>query len=189
MIDSTKIGLAWNAVTRPGYFGAKRNGKTADFNARFGAGNWKIQWKVGNEWFCPTEALLLYEDAYCEWFKAHLDKAKLLATTASDVFDDSPTNMRSGLDYSIQETPRSHYQDVAIRRVLLRLGLKFHGTHLVQVRRSNKGFGGEFSPGYIPFHRPELIEQPPLKGWWESGSIEEFWQSNKYLLKKVGGDL
>ena len=37
------------------------------------------------------------------------------------------------------------------------------------------------SPGVVPFHEPGSIAAPQLKGWWKSGTIESFWQSNKRL--------
>ncbi|HOU94965.1 MAG TPA: hypothetical protein PLU22_28135, partial [Polyangiaceae bacterium] len=60
------------------------------------------------------------------------------------------------------------------------LGRRFQGTELVRIRgRGSAGY--RLNPGVVPFHAPEAILKPELVGWWQPGSIESFWQSNKVL--------
>ncbi len=44
--------------------------------------------------------------------------------------------------------------------------------------------GVKWSSGQIPFHQPELIHKPELRGWWKPGSIESWFQSAQYLEAK-----
>ena len=37
------------------------------------------------------------------------------------------------------------------------------------------------SPGRVPFHMPGVLLDPELEGWWQPGSVESFYQSNKVL--------
>ncbi len=96
--------------------------------------------------------------------------------------------MNSGLDYTKQETKRTHIQDIAIRRSLIRLGKWFEGSELIRIRqeKGNHPLSMTLSPGRVPFHSPLLIIDPEIKGWWDSGTVESFYQSNRYLqvLKK-----
>ncbi|MFQ6010159.1 MAG: hypothetical protein ACE5J7_03520, partial [Candidatus Aenigmatarchaeota archaeon] len=58
---------------------------------------------------------------------------------------------------------------------------KFQGKKLVQIRSHKSYWGKNLSPGRVPFHRPELIVEPHLEGWWDDNSVECFYQSNKIL--------
>jgi len=78
----------------------------------------------------------------------------------------------------------THLQDIAIRRVVERRDWKFHGSELVQIRGDTTLWGSRLDPGKVPFHRPELIVSPPLVSWWNKNSIEDFYQSNKFLQVK-----
>jgi nicotinate-nucleotide adenylyltransferase len=71
-------------------------------------------------------------------------------------------------------------QDIAVRIALKSLKRKFEGDRLIQIR-GNRSEGSFLSPGVVPFHKPEAIEQPELQGWWGPGTVESFWQSNKVL--------
>jgi len=108
-----------------------------------------------------------------------------IVQTAADVFDHEADKVASGLDYDAQAGGLTHLQDVAVRRSLLRLGRWFSGDRLLQIR----GLRSEaytLNPGIVPFHFPEAIRRPELAGWWMSGSIESFWQSNKVVVSPMG---
>lgn len=173
----------WQSIERPGYFGAKRDAKLAEYDRVHGKDQWRLVWLVGElalDWDGMT---MLYEDAYFEFLKANPEIVDQLVSEASDVFDDAPSNIYSGLDYSAQETDRTHVQDISIRRALVRLGRWFEGDDLIQIR-DNLGthkLSMTLSPGQIPFHRSDLILGPEIEGWWKPGSVESFYQSNKVL--------
>ncbi len=191
-----------NGYFRPGQLGWERRKVFARLNAWFGEGGWEIRHRVGEELISEPEAYALYEEAYYEHFRSHPQELKELLALASDVYDTHPGNVASGTDYSVQ-TPNqaAHLQDIAIRRVIERFRndysapemsgvrevfpdpseIRFHGDHLVQIRgKDSEGY--RFGPGVMPFHRPELLLQPALRGWWAPGTVEEFFQSNKVIV-------
>lgn len=179
----------WETVERPGYFGSKREAKHAEYDQRFGVGNWRLAWDVNGQPFTREQMNMLYEDSYFEFLLAHPEVLDELVSVACDVYDDAPTNVESGLDYTCQETERTHVQDIAIRRAVSRLGRVFEGSELLQIR-DNLGthpLSMTLSPGRIPFHRKDLLLQPELEGWWEPGSVESFYQSNKVLQRHAEG--
>ena|SRR3989338_673364 len=173
----------WITVGRPGYLGGTRDLKHAEWSAHFGPWQWRLVWKIGGVFHGKEAVYALYEDAYFELLKNSSAVRDLLVREAENVYDDSPTNVDSGLNYFIQETKRAHIQDIAIRRSLVRLGLWFQGDKLIQIRDSEGAhtLSKILSPGRLYFHRPDLIEQPELAGWWYSLSVEAFYQSNKFL--------
>ncbi len=176
----------WKTIGRPGYFGAKRNDTYSQYDSIYGKDNWRIVWKIEGHFFDKYTVCTLYEDAYFSFLKNNPSILEQLVSSASDVYDDDISNMTSGLDYGAQETNRTHIQDIAIRRVLTRLGTKFKGSEPIQIRDrlGTHPLSRILSPGQVPFHRQELIEKPELEGWWNKSSVESFYQSNKYLQVK-----
>ncbi|HAH19607.1 MAG TPA: hypothetical protein DCL49_01740, partial [Candidatus Omnitrophica bacterium] len=177
---------------RPGYFGKDKNAIHEKLNQWFGAGNWEIRHLIDGTFVSLKEALVYYEDAYFEYFKSHPEELEWLVRNGSDVYDNNLTNIHSGTNYEIQETPDYHFQDIAIRRVFKRLWLVFKGAKYVQVRGlypsgrlpENHISGAHLSPARIFFHQPELILQPQLEGFWKPNSIEAFYQSSKVIILK-----
>lgn len=173
---------AWQIVGRPGYVGRQRQKRANKLDASFGAGRWRIEYFWKDEIISREEALNLYDEAYYRFLAARPDILDWLCATASDVYDTSPSNVNSGLDYLVQDEGATHLQDIAVRRAVKRLGRRFEGDHLVEIRgRNSEGYA--LNPGGVPFHEPELILQPrSIPGpWVEAGSVEDFWQSNKVL--------
>jgi len=173
----------WKIVCRPSFLGKRRDQQFQEWTTKYGVKRWRLAWKVGEATTDFQGACAVYEDAYFEFLKTHPEALQRLITEARDVYDDAPSNVGSGLDYTVQETKRTHIQDIAIRRAVLRLGLWFKGTELIQIRQ-NRGthpLSMTLSPGRVPFHRLDLIEKPELGGWWAPGTVEAFYQSNKVL--------
>jgi len=181
--DGYGEGGGWRTVERPGYQGKLRDTCFQEWDETFGKGNWRMVWKIRNQYVGRLGAYLLYEDAYFLFLQEHPDVLKQLITEARDVYDDEPSNVNSGLDYMKQETKRTHLQDIAIRRSLVRMGLWFKGTELIRIRQEMgpHPLSMILGPGKIPFHRPDLIEKPELLGWWDPGTVEAFYQSGKVL--------
>jgi hypothetical protein len=175
--------MQWITAQRPGYFGSRRGDKYAEYDREYGEGNWKIAWDVNGLDYDAESIVLLYEDSYSLFLSAHPQIADQLVSEASEVFDDAESNIESGLQYSFQETNRTHLQDIAIRRSLCRRGQWFQGSKPIQIRDSlgEHPLSMVLSPGRVPFHRPEWIVGPELEGWWRPGSVESFYQSNKIL--------
>jgi len=174
----------WINTGRPGFFGKRRDEVIAGFNAQHGPGNWQLGWTMENGPVLSfQEAVLVYEQAYYRFLTSG-NILERLTTEAIDVYDNSLTNSSSGLNYNSQESILTHLQDIALRRCIMRFGVRFRGQEPIQIRGS-KGthdLSRTLSPGQVPFHRPELIHQPALPGWWQGGSIEDWYQSGKILL-------
>ena len=167
----------------PGYFGKRREQRHAEFDQKYGNGCWAIAREVRGRIISDSASLMLYEDGYYHYLSQNRGVLEWLVKTASDVYDNSTTNVNSGLDYSIQENKGNHLQDIAIRRAVIRLGESFRGDHLVKVREPESE-GYRLQPGQVPFHLPEIIRNPRQEGWWNRDSIEDFWQSNKVIAIK-----
>ncbi len=181
----------WKDVSRPNYFGASRDTMFADYDRLLGKGNWRLAWRIGDFDVDFLGACALYEDAYFAFFSRRPFVLKRLIRDASDVYDDAVTNVDSGFDYARQETNRTHVQDIAIRRCVLRRGKRFKGNALIQIRDSigKHPLSMELSPGQVPFHLPNIME-PSADGrrgahWYKEGSVEDFYQRNRYLQVKT----
>jgi len=179
------VDYEWKTIGRVGFFGKKRDKLHKEFDEQYGIGKWRLTWNVNGMLYPFEHAILLYEDAYYRYFLKDPSVIHRLTERAGNVYDNAESNINSGYDYSIQETDSNHYQDIAVRRCVLRWGLQFQGYKLVQIRHDSEDIvGALLSPGYIEFHRPNLILEPHLKGWWEDNSVECFWQSNKTLQSR-----
>ena len=174
---------------RPGYFGKKRNEIHKKFDEIYSSGNWRLAWELGSLFLSKSEALQVYEDAYFVHLLNKRDTLSWLIATASEVYDNAISNVESGFDYEKQERESNHYQDIAIRRVLRRLGTWFEGDHLLEVR--GNGEGKTLSPLFIPFHIPFAVKNREIsdfsgKGkWWRNrgvpDNLETWYQESKVL--------
>lgn len=172
----------WKTVERPSFFGKKRDSKTAEYDEKYGKGNWRIMWKIHDKVYDFNIAIQLYEDAYFVYMHNNPSILNQICHEASEVYDNAETNVESGFDYNKQENDSNHYQDISVRRVIWRLGKTFEGKNLVQIRHNSMSTVGQMlSPGRVPFHLQKYVEKPVKRGWWEPKTVEEFWQSNKVL--------
>lgn len=174
----------WHNMGRVGYLGSSRDGQWAQWDEQFGAGNWRLVWMVGDSTLSFLNMCAVYENSYFALFQRNPDVLEELVTVACNVYDDDPTNVHSGSDYSIQETSRTHIQDIAIRRAVQRSNRSFCGEHLLQIRdkKGEHPFSLLLSPGRVPFEHLAWIQRPQLRGWWSLDSVEAFYQSNRHLL-------
>jgi hypothetical protein len=182
--------VQWKIVGRPGYMGDARDRLHAEWDQQYGAGNWRLAWEFGDTILEKSMAIQVYEDAYYQHLDSGNGDLEWLRDTASDVYDTDPSNVNSGFDYSIQETPNNHIHDIAIRRALTRLSWVFEGDHLVHVRwKDSEGY--RLNPGIVRFHEDGLISKEFKENvsgkniWWERFTIEDFYQRNKVLQIKV----
>lgn len=172
----------WITVATPGYLDANRDVRYKEWNDIYGEGNWRLVWMVNGFVVDFLGACALYEDGYYHFLKKNSAIVKRLIYSAHDIYDDDPSNVESRFDYNHQETERTHIQDIAIRRCMIRMGLWFMGENLIQIRSTGKdehSLGKMLSPGEVPFHRPDFITEFELKGWWKPKSVESFYQSNR----------
>lgn len=183
--------MRWKPILRPGYFGRQRDKKVAEYNAKYGDGNWKLSWIVVDEFGTSTSydfeeaCKTWYEASYIDWFCRNPKELDFVCSYG-ECIDNDLSNISSGLDYSKQESWATHIQDIAVRNTLAKMGRKFEGPKdKILVIRSADTEGYKYGPGNIPFIKPGLICQPSLcPKWAQHGSTEEFWQSNKHLMVK-----
>jgi hypothetical protein len=181
-VPETHLGYFWRNDTRPGFFGRRRDELIAGLNARHGAENWRIVWIV-QERICNFEQACkeFYEESYYRWLKSNAAAVEHI-TSFSEVYDNSITNIASGLDYQKQEAFATHIQDIAVRNSLRRLGVWFRREHKGPMQIRGAGEGAQYNPGHVPFYDPALITKPSLRPQWAAeGSVEDFWQSNKWI--------
>lgn len=175
----------WTTAGRPGHLGSRRAEVVRRWDRRYGPDGWRLRWRVGDVLHPQEAALSLYEDAYYHLLAADgAVLARRVARTARDVYDHAEDDVVSGLDYAVQRAVSAHLQDIAVRRVLVRLGLWFRGERLLRLRKADgadDSLGALLDSGRVPFHRPDLVARPLLQGWWNPLSVECFYQSNKVL--------
>lgn len=180
----------WTPSHRPGYFGRKRDEKVKELNEKFGEGNWKLGHLLGEPklgayavYDFVEACKMFYEESYFLYFRGRPEDVDY-ACQFQECYDNAETNVQSGLDYAKQEAYSNHIQDIALRNVLRRLGKWFTGAipQLMQVRSKDTA-GARFSPYNVPFAWPDLITQPSMAPEWAPhGTVEDFWQSNKWVL-------
>lgn len=173
----------WKNHVRPGYFGGKRDAIIAQLNADHGTTGWRLAWVVNEQSYSFEQACKrFYEESYFQWL-SRLPKFIDEICSYGECYDNHPSNIGSGLDYTIQESYSTHIQDIAVRNVIHLLDRKFEGpgSKLLEIRgRASVGF--KYSPGKVPFYDPHLITLPSLvPDWAKPDSVEDFWQSNKWI--------
>lgn len=180
-----------------GYTGKNRKTIYGDLDTQFGPENWAIAHFFDEKVLSKQQVYLIYEEAYYQFLKNNPDTREWLVNTASEVYDMHPSNIDSGLDYSIQECEATHLQDISVRRALTRLALEeqdtqydpenlpgisiFKGDHPVQIRgHTSEGF--VLNPGQVPFHKPLILGTYDKSAWWKEDSVEDAYQRSKVLL-------
>jgi len=172
-----------------GYVGKHRNEEWAKRDRQFGQDNWRMAWLVEGEYLDYQEACRHYEEAYFVYFQQRPELLQHIIETASDVYDDDPSNVTSAIDYLKRGAVRTHIQDIAIRNCLKRFGKKFMGSALLQIRDrlGSHPLSLALSPGQVPFHKQAWLSQPDnlqaieQNAWWLPGSVEDWYQRAKRL--------
>lgn len=174
--------MSWISDHRPGYFGRRRDQKVKELNEKFGEGLWRLVWIADIALPFDEACIRFYEKSYFYYLRNRKEDVDFICSFG-ECIDNAPTNIQSGCDYTKQEAFSTHIQDIAIRNVLKGLGRKFEGPKSkILVIRSSDSNGFKFGPGNVPFMGPEQITQPSLApGWASAGSVEDFWQSNKWV--------
>jgi len=173
--------MNWKTIERPGPFGDKKSQILKEYDLNYGKNNWRIVHKYNDLFLSFIQTCKVFEEAYFQDSFRRPGLWKELRQNARDVYDISESDIKSGLDYSIQNNVATHIQDIAIRNVFARRKWVFVGEEYFQIRSNSKPFGFELTPGKVLFHEPWTIVNPSIKGWWDKNSVEDFYQSNKYL--------
>lgn len=173
---------------RVGVIGFKKKRHEQARDEQHGPGNWTSAHFFDQSVILKQCSLALYETAYLHHLRSHPDLLDWICSTAQEVYDYSPKNVRCRMSYDMEGEKANHYQDIAVRRVVAALGRTFEGTELLQIRGKDSA-GYALNPGQVPFHLAPFINQPETfsspdnpRVWWNQGSVESFWQNNKVLL-------
>lgn len=183
--------MRWVNRYRPGFFGSRRDEIVAGLNKEFGKDGWRLRHLVFDtlsnqmrEYDYVEACKELYEKSYYIFLLKNPQIVDVLVRY-TDVYDNATTNVQSGLDYTKQEAYSTHIQDIAIRNALKLLGREFTGVlkTLAQIRGPGSvGFQLGLNPGQVPYMNPPGITQPSLRPKWaQEGSVEDLWQSNKWV--------
>lgn len=179
----------WRRVYRPGFFGRRRDQIVRELNDKYGTGNWDLRWCTSAfpDGLTFNEACILcYEYSYLCWFMEFPNDVDFICSFG-ECIDNAPTNVQSGCDYEKQEAFSTHIQDIAVRNVLKLLGRKFEGDKdNILVIRSTDSNGHRYGPGNIPYFNPtDIIYPSKCPKWANYGSVEDFWQSNKWVFVRT----
>lgn len=173
-------------VHRPGYFGRRRDAIVQSYNRTYGEGYWELRWfnPYHPKGLTFNDACVhFYEKAYYLWLAEHPEDVDYICSF-EECIDNAITNIESGCDYMKQEAFSTHIQDIAVRNVLRTLGRKFEGSGILTIRSADSN-GHKYGPGNIPYYNLQHLEVPSLcPNWANPGSVEDFWQSNKWLVVK-----
>ncbi len=186
----------WITIGRPSYLGKNKDEQVTQWNREYGEGGWRLAWQLASgEVLGFSEIFQLYVDSYTLYFELHLDEAYFLTDNFAYTYDkDLVSKEESFNPYALYFLPGrpNQFHHVALNHALeFRLLLEFKGDKPLQVREGKPGTdpntwpaGWRWSPGRIPAAHPELIPQSALSDWWQSGSIEDLYQSAKILQIK-----
>lgn len=200
------MSIEWKTVERIGYVGGDRDAYNKSWNIQHGHGNWRIAWETKEGTIEQFEDIFwkVYVPGYAEYFRSHMDEARFITNSYSFAYDhdliEKPEAFNPKALYEKPNTHSNQFHHVALNIALeWNLGLQFRGQEPLQVRegkaklvyvgnsvledKSSFPAGWRWSPGRIPAIRYDLVEKP-RQGWWQPGSIEDFYQSTKVLQVK-----
>jgi hypothetical protein len=176
--------MSWEVMGWPGRFGRARGRRERGFDACYGAGQWRLAHTLTGRVLECAQAARLVELSYLQLLRANPSLLDDLCNRAQDVLENARSNIRSGLDYAVQERCCEHVFDIALRRVVREMNREFRGEELVRIGGPACGHL-PLSPGRVAFIQPERIVEPRVAGWWDPDSVLCFWESNRILLAQA----
>lgn len=126
-----------------------------------GKSNWTWSFKFRNKFYSYPLGLQIYEDSFYSFLVKNIDLLKRLVVDYKDVYHHTYEDFDSGLDYNVQKDKSEHYDDIAIRRSVARLGLKFNGEKILDLKTS------PYSEMKVPFHMPTDNKIISVKSWFD----------------------
>ena len=153
-----------------GDMGKNRNRFFHKVSQQVGKGNWFLGFRAGQKLYSWAFGMQLYEDAYWSFLREDIEYIKELVGY-SDVFVYNRHDADSCLNYKEQTQESDHYQGIAIRRCLVRMGVWFKGEGILKIPET------KFNDCKIPFHLPHLINKPD-----SIGSIKSWIDTNRLVI-------
>jgi hypothetical protein len=142
----------------------KRDSFIEKVNKTVGEGNWFWVFYIGKQMYSLQLGLQIYEDSFYHHLMKNFVSLKDLLKNNKNVFVHSYQDLESGLDYKTQKGKSDHYNDIAIRRCVARMGLKFNGNNNYCVSNTL------FCETKVPFHLKHLTNNKDsfysVKSWY-----------------------
>lgn len=169
-------------------YGWERKEFIQDLSKKVGDSNWYWVFKVNNKLYSHNLGLQMYEDAYYQMFKNDISDVKELIEKYHNIYMYESADTKVSLDYH-KRTIKDYYQDIAVRRCLIRFGIWFKGeSDLFKIH------GTKLNDKHVPFHLPHLIDRPDssksARSWLDSNRLivvakeaEDKFQLSKVLVK------
>jgi len=143
------------------------------------------------------QIILEYVLGYAEYFRQHPEEAAYLTDNFSFGYDKEIVTRDQAFDpYALYQKRGkvNQFHHTAMNIALEQyLGIPFKGAEPIQIRAGKPGtskedwpLGWRWQPGLIPCVHPELITDIEIPNrWWNKGSIEDLYQSDKVLQARV----
>lgn len=180
---TTLLDSRWKTLVPVGHLGLSRNEFSKRMDDTFGIGRWRLAHFFQSFFICFSEVCNLYQRSYREYFKKRPDLLHELIFTANQICAEDSSDLCAGCNYFMQEGKRTQILAIAIRNVLVDLGLELRGRELVYLRGQKAAypFCRELQPEVVPFCYPGEIIVP----WYDDNqtpfSVEDFYINNRYL--------
>lgn len=127
---------------------------------KVGKNNWLWAFKIGNNFYTQQMGMQIYEDSFWMFLFKNKDLLKDLILNYKNVYRNGYEDFESGLDYNKQNGKLDHFDDIALRRVVARLGFIFRGNKVLDIKNS------PYSELKVPFHLPEKYNT--VKSWYDA---------------------
>lgn len=195
--DTSKIN--WTTIDKPCYFGKSREEQEKVWDEKYGKGNWRLAWETPQDTVLTFDGIIQeYIEGYVEYFRQHPNEAKLITDNYSYAYDKEIVTKKEAFNpHALYQKPgkANQFHHAALNITLEKvLEIPFKGKEPIKVRAGKPGTpveewpsGWKWHPGRIPCVHPEMINNMTCPNqWWEKGSIEDLYQSDKVLqIKKA----
>lgn len=184
----------WQTIELISYLGKERDSKAAEWDQKYGTENWRLIHQASNGETLTYADIFwkVYVAGYSNFFLHNLNEAQWISSNFSYTYDKDLISFKSAFDpyalYQVPNTPNQFHHTALNIALVYFTGFPFKGENPLQVREGKPGTpistwpaGWRFSPGKIKAVRADLIPQTDNLGWWQKGSIEDFYQSSKIL--------
>lgn len=138
----------------------KRDSFLYKVDKKVGKQNWSWAFKYNDKFYSYQLGMQMYEDAFWVYLLKNKNLLKELVTNYKEVYRNNYQDLESGLNYNKQLNKLDHYDDIALRRVIVRFGLSFKGDKMLDIKNS------EYSELKVPFHLP--CKYNTVKMWYEN---------------------
>src|SRR5262245_35601580 len=108
--------MHWIMVGRPTFCRRGAGRRQRSYDARYGVGKWRFRHRIAGVSHGFVEAAHHVELSYLAFFRKEPELLDWMCATAREVVQFATSNVRSGLDYAVQERKHAHVYDIAVRR-------------------------------------------------------------------------